>query len=298
MIERKHTKQANIAVFMVSHSTYDGQFPGLYDNFYKYHADFIKLVEENGVTVTDFGMVDSSEKAYETADNINKSCPDLIICNMITYATSSVFAPIIRNCSAPVILTALQPRGGLDYTKASTFMQLENDNICSVPEFMGVANRLGKKIYDVIIGKLYGDEDAKKELSDWCDIACVLHSLKGARMGLMGHTLEAMYDMHADPTMVSSAFGVHVPLLEIDDVLREYDLVTEEEIAAKEKIIDEEFDCPEPVSDPVTSKLTPEDKRQAAKTAAFWLNAIDKKAALKVSDICGIFFKTRYFYMN
>lgn len=268
MIERKHTKQANIAVFMVSHSTYDGQFPGLYDNFYKYHADFVKLVEENGVTVTDFGMVDSSEKAYETADNINKSCPDLIICNMITYATSSVFAPIIRNCSAPVILTALQPRGGLDYTKASTFMQLENDNICSVPEFMGVANRLGKKIYDVIIGKLYGDEDAKKELSDWCDIACVLHSLKGARMGLMGHTLEAMYDMHADPTMVSSAFGVHVPLLEIDDVLREYDLVTEEEIAAKEKIIDDEFDCPEPVSDPVTSKLTPEDKRQAAKTAA------------------------------
>ena len=113
MIERKYQKQANIAVFMVSHSTYDGQFPGLYDNFYKYHADFVKLVEQNGVTVIDFGMVDSSEKAYETADNINKSCPDLIICNMITYATSSVFAPIIRNCTAPVILTALQPRGGL-----------------------------------------------------------------------------------------------------------------------------------------------------------------------------------------
>jgi L-arabinose isomerase len=34
----------------------------------------------------------------------------------------------------------------MDYTKASTFMQLENDNICSVPEFMGVAARLGKKI--------------------------------------------------------------------------------------------------------------------------------------------------------
>ena len=46
MIERKYQKQANIAVFMVSHSTYDGQFPGLYDNFYKYHADFVKLVED------------------------------------------------------------------------------------------------------------------------------------------------------------------------------------------------------------------------------------------------------------
>ena len=67
-----------------------------------------------------------------------------------------------------MVLVALQPRAALDYTKASTFMQLENDNICSVPEFMGVANRLGKKIYDVIIGKLYGDEDAVREIYSCC----------------------------------------------------------------------------------------------------------------------------------
>ena len=50
---------------------------------------------------------------------------------------------------------------------------------------------------------------------------------------------------------------------------------------------------------PQSSTPTADDMlTQAAKTAAFWLNAIDKKAALKVSDICGIFFKTRYFYIN
>jgi len=269
MIERKIKNCATIATFMVSHAVYDEQFPGLYDNFNKYHADFISLVKENeDITVLDFGMVDSSEKGFEVAEKINGCGADLIMCNMITYATSSVFAPIIRNCSIPMILIALQPRRGLDYSKASTFMQLENDNICSVPEFMGVANRLGKKIHDVIIGTLYDDVKAKEELGQWCDIAKVLHSLKGARMGLMGHTLEAMYDMHADPTAVSSAFGVHVPLLEIDDVVEEYDKVTEEEIQAKIEIIDREFDMPEPVSDPVTSKLTDEDKYQAAKTAA------------------------------
>lgn len=178
-------------------------------------------------------MVDSSEKAYGVADEIGAAGADVIFCNMVTYATSSVFAPIMRSADVPVILTALQPLNKLDYSKASTFMQLENDNICSVPEFTGVAVRLGKRVNDVIIGTLYDDAEAERSIAEWCDIAKVLHDLKGARMGLMGHTMEAMYDMHADPTAVSAAFGLHVPLLEVDDVLELYKTVTEEEIQAK-----------------------------------------------------------------
>ena len=77
---------------------------------------------------------------------------------MITYATSSVFAPILQNTNAPMILLSLQPLQHLDYSKACTYMQLENDNICSVPEFTGVAIRMGKPITDVVIGCFYGDE--------------------------------------------------------------------------------------------------------------------------------------------
>ncbi len=105
---------------------------------------------------------------------------------------SSVFAPIVRDMNIPMVLVALQPLEKLDYTKANTFMQLENDNICSVPEFTGVAVRLGKKVDDVIIGTLYNDAEAQKEVTEWCEIAKVLHSLKGARIGLMGHTMEAL----------------------------------------------------------------------------------------------------------
>ncbi|MBE6600470.1 MAG: arabinose isomerase [Ruminococcaceae bacterium] len=272
MIERKKPRTAKIGIFDVSHAVYNEQFPGLYDNFKKYHSDLVALVEKNGVEVVDFGMIDSSELAYDAVKKINGASVDLLICNMITYATSSVFAPILRDANAPMILTALQPLDRLDYTKASTFMQLENDNICSVPEFMGVAVRMGKKIYDVIIGTLYGDKEAEAELAEWCDIAKVLHDLRGARMGLMGHTLEAMYDMHADPTAIATAFGVHVPLLEIDTVVEIYKNVTDEEIAEKIKVIDAEFDMPEPKSDPVTSKLTDEDKYRAARDAV----ALDK----------------------
>ena len=272
MIERKNKRTAKVGVFAVAHAVYWEQFPGLFEKIAGYHADFVKTVEANGVEVIDFGMVDSSQKSFDTAKKITCEDVDLLICNMVTYATSSVFAPVIRNVNVPVVLAALQPLQHLDYTKASTFMQLENDNICSVPEFTGVAVRMGKKVQDVILGTLYNDAEAEAAVSEWCEIAKVLHDLKGARIGLMGHALEAMYDMHADPTAISEAFGLHVPLLEIDDVAEVYNTVTEEEIEAKIKVIDEEFDMPEPKSDPVTTKLTAEDKYNAAKTAA----ALDK----------------------
>lgn len=272
MIERKKKRAAKIGVFAVAHAVYWGQFPGLEDNIMKYHEDFVNKLKLNEVDVVDFGMVDSSEKGYAVAEEIAGSGVDVLMCNMVTYATSSVFAPIIKSASAPMILVALQPLRALDYSKACTFMQLENDNICSVPEFMGVAVRLHKKIYDVVIGTLYDDAEADAEIAKWCDIAKVLHDLKGARIGLMGHALEAMYDMHADPTAVTDAFGLHVPLLEIDDVLDVYGTVTEEEIKEKIAVIDAEFDMPVPESDPVTEKLTDEDKYQAAKSAV----ALDK----------------------
>ena len=145
MIQRKRENYAKIGVFAVAHGVYWEQFAGLYENLMKYYHDFIDLVKENHVEVMDFGMIDSSEKAYAAASKMLGANLDLIMCNMSTYATSSVFAPIIREVNVPVILIALQPLERLDYSKASTFMQLENDNICSVPEFTGVALRMGKK---------------------------------------------------------------------------------------------------------------------------------------------------------
>lgn len=272
MIERKVARTARVGIFAVAHATYWEQFEGLYENIMGYHADLVEQVKANGVDVVDFGMVDSSEKGFATADAITAAKVDLVLCNMVTYATSSVFAPVLQNVTDPIVLVALQPRKALDYTKANTFMQLENDNICSVPEFTGVAVRMGRPVHDVIIGALYDDAEAAAELTEWCEIAKVLHALKGARIGLMGHALEAMYDMHADPTAVSRTFHLHVPLLEIDDVLTQYRTVTEEEIAEKVALIEREFSMPTPKSDPVTEKLTEEDKYQAAKTAV----ALDK----------------------
>ena len=282
MIERIKTDAARIGLFGVGHAVYWGQFDGLKETLLSYHTELVKMIAESGAEVIDYGMVDSNQRAFEVSREAKRDGADVLFCNMLTYATSSVFAPLIREADVPVVLIALQPKSHLDYSRANTREQLENDCICSVPEFTGVAVRMGKKVSDVIIGKLYGDEKARKEILEWCDIARVLHDLHGARFGLMGHVLESMYDMHADPTAVAASFGVHVPLLEIDDVLEVYDTVTDEETGSMKQKILEIFDTPDPVSDPLTEKLTEKDLEKAAKAAV----ALDK--FVKKYDLSGL----------
>ena len=85
MIERKNKRTAKVGVFAVAHAVYWEQFPGLFERIAGYHADFVKTVEANGVEVIDFGMVDSSQKSFDTAKKI--TCEDVYICHIIGFCT-------------------------------------------------------------------------------------------------------------------------------------------------------------------------------------------------------------------
>jgi L-arabinose isomerase len=166
----------------------------------------------------------------------------------------------------------------MDYEHGSTFLQLMNDDICSLPEFTGVAVRLGRHPPPCIIGMLYDDPQADAELADWCGIARVLHDLRRARLGHMGHVLEAMLDMHTDPTAITATFGTHVVQCEADTLLQHYLDVDEPSIVRKEAEILSFFDTPDPKSDPVTRKLTAEDLRTGAQAAVALDSYIDAQA--------------------
>ena len=87
MIERKHKNTAKIAVYAVIHEIYYEQFEGLEDSLNSYHRDLIKKISQTGVEVVDYGIIGNNTKAFETATKINAEDVDLIMCNMITYAT-------------------------------------------------------------------------------------------------------------------------------------------------------------------------------------------------------------------
>lgn len=226
-----------------------------------------KVRANRDVHVTDFGIVDDARSAYALRSRLRAADLDLIFCDMVTYATSATFGVIIRDLDVPIVLVALQPRKALDYAHASTYMQLCNDDFCSVPEFTGVAIRMGKKPPPVILGTLEDDPAADAEIAGWTRIASVLHDLKSARIGHFGHVLENMLDMQTDHTALTAAFGCHIVQTEPDDLMRHFRRASAADTEAKKAQILEIFDTPDPKSDPITRKLTPDDLDIAARVA-------------------------------
>ncbi len=278
LVERRKPRAARVGIFGVGLDIYWGQFPGLREELIGYMDVFEKQVQGYGVQTFNYGLVDNAQVAYATLPRLQAGDLDLIFCDMLTYATSSTFGILARELNVPIVLVALQPRAALDYAGATIYMQLCNDNICSLPEFTGVAVRMGRKAPPTIIGTLHDDPAAQAEVKRWCNIAMVRHDLRRARIGHFGHPLEAMLDMHSDPTALTSALGVHVVQTEIDDLIRLEATVTEKEIQAKEKSILDMFDTPEPESDPLTRKLTAEDLRYAAQASVTLDKFVDEFA--------------------
>ena len=336
-VARRKPLTANIGVVSVGLDTYWKQCPGLYDDMVKKEDVFVKMLGGPQFTAVEkadamnfvppagracrpataasalkihrFGISDNPQKAASLIPAMKAADLDLLFVDMVTYATSSTFAPFVRELKCPIVLVALQPDARLDYEHATIYKQLYNDDLCSVPEFTGVAIRYGRPVADVIIGQLGNGEqgtgnreqggpqssaatdaqervppNAAEDIRQWCAVACVLHDLRRARIGLMGHVLEAMYDMQVDPTAVSRTFGCHVALCEPDEIMPFYrELGSREQgtgnreqggpqssaaaVDEMKKRILEFFDTPDPVSDPWTEKLTDHDLDVAAKAA-------------------------------
>ena len=268
-ISRRKPLTARAGLMGVGLDTYWEQFPGLLDELMKKMGILERKLSARQVEVISFGMVDNARRAFETLPAIKAADLDILFVDMLTYATSATFGAIVREMNIPVVLVALQPLQALDYAHATTYMQLCNDDLCSVPEFTGVAIRMGKTPPPLVLGMLEGDAAADARLDEWCRVAHVLHDLRRARIGHLGHVLEAMLDMQTDPTAVTAQFGCHVVQCEADQMMPIYRSIDPagEEVAAMKKRIRDFFDTPDPVSDPLTCKLTDADLETAAVVA-------------------------------
>jgi L-arabinose isomerase len=275
-IPRRKPLTAHVGVFGVGHHSYWPQFEGLLEEMHRKLAVFTAKVRACGVRVTDFGMVDDARAAYALRDRLKAAGLDLIFCDLVTYATSATFGAIIRDLDVPIVLVALQPLEAMDYSRASTFMQLCNDDFCSVPEFTGVAIRMGKRPPPLVLGTLEGDAEADAEIAGWCRIARVLHDLKHARIGHFGHVLENMLDMHTDHTALTASFGCHIVQTEADELMRHFRKVSDADVEPRKNQILEIFETPDPKSDPITRKLTPEDLDLAARVAVALERFVDE----------------------
>jgi len=264
-VQRLRPLHARVGLLGIGHHVYWPQFEGLLEEMHRKIGVLRGKLEAQTVEVEDFGMIDNAEAAYAAVPRIRAADIDLLFIDMATYGTSSTFGVLCREVRVPIVLVALQPLEAMDYLRGTTYMQLCNDDFCSVPEFTGVAVRFSRKPPPVILGHETGDALADAEIAEWCGIAKVLHSLRRSRIGLMGHVLESMLDMHTDPTAITAAFGPHVVAVEPEDLYEFYESAEAGSIERWKARILEFFDTPDPKSDPLTEKLTAADLENAAR---------------------------------
>lgn len=286
-MKRKSIKKARIGVYTMGLKHYWGQFEGLRERMIEYGA-FIaeKMKKEAEAEVFFYGLVDCPAAGEEAGEYFNQNQVDLIFAHAGTYVTSASVLPVHQICKAPVVILNLQPAARINYEKTTTGEWLAHCGACPVPELGNAFHRAGIscKIVNGLLGLDYTprismtDENTKdrpeavrawREIAEWIRAAVVKRNLQGARFGFLGNTYNGMLDMYSDFTMMSGQTGVHIEILEMCDLNRQLETVTEEETRQKIEEIQEFFVISDDVAaDPLAKKPTEEQLNWSAKVAA------------------------------
>ncbi|MEO6150666.1 MAG: L-fucose/L-arabinose isomerase family protein [Mucilaginibacter sp.] len=238
----------NIGLFGIGLDTYWPQFPGLHERLLGYQEHISKKMQGSGVNIIDAGLVDSVEKANTAGEYLKNSDVELVFLFVSTYALSHTVLPVVRRLNVPVVILNLQPVKAIDYESFNklgdrgkmTGEWLAYCQACPVPEIACVFNNAGIK-YDFITGWL-DDPAAWAEIEDWIDAAKVTYVMRNNRLGILGHHYCGMLDVYADLARHAITFGTHMEIVEMCEVKRFRDTVTEEEVAAKIEEFNSKFD--------------------------------------------------------
>lgn len=256
-----------VGLFGIGLAAYWSQFAGLEERLQGYVARVADKLAGRGREIVNFGLVDSAEKAFAVGHEVRRQDVDLLVLYVTTYALSSTVMPVVRRAKVPVLVLNLQPEAAIDYARfnalpdrtAMTGDWLAFCSACPVPEIANVFARAGVPFHQVT-GVLDGDPECWREIEDWIAAAQVVETLSHMRLGLMGHYYGGMLDIATDLTAVSSVFGTHIEMLEIDELGALRAAVTDAAVTAKLAEFQSEFD--------VQADCSAVELARAAKTAA------------------------------
>ena len=238
-----------VGLFGIGLEAYWSQFEGLEERLKGYVARVAERLAGPGREIVNFGLVDSPERAFAVGHEARRQDVDLLVLYVTTYALSSTVLPVVRRAKVPVLVLNLQPEAAIDYERfnslpnrtAMTGDWLAFCSACPVPEIANVFARAGIPFHQVT-GVLDGDSECWREIEDWISAAQVVETLSHMRLGLMGHCYSGMLDIATDLTAVSSVFGTHLEMLEIDELGAICNEMTSAEVAGKLAAFQTEFD--------------------------------------------------------
>ena len=201
--------KAKVGVFSIALGAYLPQFPQLVLNFEQQYEDF-KATLPTTVELIDGGMVTTKEQAQVAGDKFRAEDVDLVILQMLTYATSYNVLPVVRDLDVPVVVVNVQKKAQPDYANTDIPTWLGDLYACGAPgEVVADLNRAGKR-HAVVTGVVEGGDPAVAEqLEQWCRAAQVRRRLRRTNIAQIGRPYPGMMDLYIDETNLYNRLGLY-----------------------------------------------------------------------------------------
>ena len=233
-------KHLGVGLIGLGLDAYWEQFEGLEARLQSYLTEVEQKISGPSRITFNLGLVDTPQKAIDAGHSCRRNDIDILLVYVTTYALSATVLPVILRAKVPVILLNLQPASAIEYERfnkmvnrtAMTGEWLAYCSSCPMPEIANVLRRLDMPFHQVT-GMLHDDPECWHQLEEWLRAAEVAHALAHSRLGLMGHYYSGMLDIATDLTQVSGRFGIHVEMLEVDELSALRAGVTESSIKGK-----------------------------------------------------------------
>jgi L-arabinose isomerase len=274
-----------VGLFSIGLAAYWPQFAGLRERLTSYGAFVGKRLGELGAEVVDVGMVDDQPAASAAGERFVREEVDLVCCYVTTYSTSSQVLPAVQRVKRPVLVLNLQPTAQLAYAKTGTGEWLANCQACCVPEIACAFERCGIEFHTVtgllglreqtpaaVANEVTADHpnaiEAWSQIEQWLRAANVQRTLSRSRIGFLGHTYPGMLDLYSDFTQHTGQLGIHVEVLEMEDLEQRVNRVTDAQLRAKRDEAQSIFEISEDSpSDPLAKKPADEEMDWACRVA-------------------------------
>jgi L-arabinose isomerase len=220
----RNERSLRVGLCGIGLEAYWSQFAGLKSRLEGYVKQVAELLSRPGVELVNLGLVDTPTRSREVGHRCRREDIELLFLYVTTYALSNTVLPLVQRAGVPVIVLNLQPEGAIDY-EAFNLLQdrttmtgewLAFCSACPVPEIANVLMRARIPFHQVT--GVLNEAATWREIEEWLAAARVRSTLSSARLGLLGHYYSGMLDIMTDVTLVSIVFGIHIEILEVDEL--------------------------------------------------------------------------------
>lgn len=235
--------KARVGVFSIALGAYLPQFPSLVPEFESQYEAFKKTIPGT-VELIDGGIVTTKEQSQAAGDKFRAADVDLVIMQLLTYATSYNMLPAVRDLDVPVVLVNVQKLKAPDYAHTDNAKWLGELYACgAVGEMVADLNRAGKRsavITGVVEG---GDPQVQKEIEEWCRAAQVRRRFRNTNLAQIGRPYPGMMDLYIDETNLYHRMWVYTKQFDWEKMWAIADDITDEDaIRAKAQDILDTFE--------------------------------------------------------